>query len=235
MTAPTDQVPPEEEPRRDRLRWLVLAALAFVTVVCLAAAAVLVLTRGEGDPLDSLESLREEPAPAPEVEREELLSLGREFVVRFNTYGPEMLEEGRLPEYAGTSDLMSAKFAEVFDANIGYAEETVVDTGVGRSAEVAAVGIASQDADSAELLVAGTVRFSYPNPADEEQRIDSPPNKVRYQVSLVRIDGTWLVDDLDDIDDGLPSLADADVSQPTAPAEPTQPGETGGRQGGGRR
>lgn len=214
---------------RDRLRWLLLGALLLVTVASLVLSAYWVAAKGEGgDPVERVESLQDGPGPDPAVEREQLLALGREFVVRFNTYGPDMLEEGRLPEYASLTDLMSAKFAEAFEDNVGYAEQTVAEVGVGRSAEVFAVGIVSQDADSAELLVGGNAQFSYPSPQDEEERVEFDPQRFRYQVSLVRIDGEWVVDDLDDVDDGLPSLADATIEVP--PGEPTgvpteEPGE----------
>ena len=207
---------------RHGLRWILLGVLAVVTVACLVTAAILVATRGEGDnPVEKLDSLQDGPGTDPTVEREQLMALGRDFVVDFNTYGPDMLdEEGRLPGYAGLSDRMSAKFAEAFQANVGYAEQTVADAGVARTAEVFAVGIASQDSDSAELLVAGTAQFSYPDPQDEDRRVSFDPQRFRYQVSLVQIEGDWVVDDLDDVDDGLPSLADATFEPPAG--EPTQ-------------
>ncbi len=195
-------------------RWLLVGLLFVVSLACLITAVVVVTTRGTGDdPLDKLSSIREEPSAAPAAEREQLLALGRDFVVRFNTYGPDMLDESNhLPDYASLTEIMSAKFAEVFESNVGYAEQTVAQTGVGRSAEVHAVGVVSQDADSAELLVAGTVQFSYPNPKKEDEPILFEPQRFRYELSAVRIEGDWVVDDLDDIDDGLPSLAEANPS-----------------------
>ncbi len=212
-------------------QWLLVGLLFVVSLACLIWTGVIVTTRGTGDdPLDKLSSIREEPNTAPAADREQLLALGRDFVVRFNTYGPDMLDEDdHLPDYASLTDLMSAKFGDVFERNVGYAEQTVAQTGVGRSAEVHAVGVASLDADSAELLVAGTVQFSYPNPKDEEEPILFEPQRFRYRLSAVQIDGEWVVDDLDDIDDGLPSLAEANPSegQTDVPSElPTeQPSE----------
>lgn len=209
-------------------RWLVVGLLFAVSLACLISTVVVVVDRGTGDdPLDKLSSLRDEPSPAPASEREQLLALGRDFVVRFNTYGPDMLDESdHLADYAALTDVMSSKFADVFERNVGYAEQTVVQTGVGRSAEVYAVGVASLDADSAELLVAGTVQFSYPNPKNEDEPILFEPQRVRYRLSAVRVDGEWVVDDLDDIDDGFPSLAEAnpsDGNQTDVPSEvPTE-------------
>ncbi|HYG93639.1 MAG TPA: hypothetical protein VD859_08605, partial [Nocardioides sp.] len=191
-------------------RRAILALLVLVVVACLGTAAWIFVDRSAGDSIsDRVWSLREDEVPTTgeDAEREQLLSLSREFAIRFNTYNPEMLdEEGHLPDYAAVSDLMSAKFGDVFTRNVGYAEETVAQLGVARSAEVFAVGVAAQDEDSADVLVAGIVELSYPVPDQEggqqggdeegeEPRVSSGPQRFRYQVSLVKVDGTWLVDD----------------------------------------
>jgi Mce-associated membrane protein len=185
-------------------------------------------------------SLREDEVPttAEDAERERLLSVAREFATRFNTYGPEMLDDaGHLPDYATLSELMTAKFGDVFSREIGAAEKTVSQLGVERSAEVYAVGVAAQDLDSAEVLVAGTIEISYPVPgqgggqepgeAEEEPRVSTGPQRFRYQVSLVKVEGSWLVDDLDDVDDGLPAFSQAQSrEQPTSPAPTSPPSPT---------
>src|SRR5690606_16975384 len=98
---------------------------------------------------------------------------------------------GTMPDYAGVADLMTAKFAKVFSANVGYAEQTVAETGVDRRATVYAVGVASIDDDSATLLIAGIREFTYPAPDGGEERISFAPQQFRYEVSLVRTDGVW--------------------------------------------
>ncbi|WP_183098965.1 hypothetical protein [Nocardioides pelophilus] len=236
-------------------RRAILAGLVLVIVACLTTIAVIVTTRGAGDGLgEQLRSLKndEVPASAESEDREELLSISREFATRFNTYDPSMLDdEGHLPDYAAVEDLMTPKFGAVFTENVGYAEQTVSQLGVASVGTVYAVGVASQDDDSAEVLVAGTIELSYPYPdegaggddgteddgtpddgttddeatddeaTDDEQRVSTGAQRFRYQVSLAKIDGEWLVDDLDDIDDGLPPF-----SQPGIPEEPTSPGES---------
>lgn len=210
---------------------------ATVAVASLVGASLIFFTHsagsGLGDRIDSL--VHDDVALSQdEADREELMAASRTFVLRFNTYGPDMLDsEGHLPDYAAVSDLMTAKFATVFDQNVGYAETTVQKLGASRSAKVYAVGVASQDADSAEVLVAGTVELSYPYPDQlGQQTTDDPksgdsqgapqvtsgPQRFRYQVSLVKVGGKWLVDDLDDVDDGLPPF-----SQPATPED----GQTG--------
>ncbi len=223
-----------------RLRWLVLGLAVLVVVVSLAWTVTIVATRSAGDGLgDRLTSLRknEVPASGETTEREKALSLARQFALRFNTYDPEMADAaGHLPEYASVADLMTAKFEEVFtatdtEAAIGLplVEELVAQTGATSAAQVYAVGLASQDADSAEVLVAGVIEVSRPYP-DQQGRPDfdskkpditSGPRQFRYQVSLVKTDGEWRVDDLDNVDDGYPSLADADAQPSDVPSDGT--------------
>lgn len=219
-------------------RRAILAVLVLVVVACLGTAAVIVLTRGTGDGIgDRLSSLQEDTVPGASVSenREQLLTLSREFATRFNTYDESMLDaEGHLPDYAAVEDLMTAKFGGIFADNVGYAEQTVSQAGVASVGTVYAVGVASQDTDSAEVLVAGTIELSYPVPEEGEgggddateedppaegERLSTGPQRFRYQLSLVKVDGSWLVDDLDDIDDGLPPF-----SQPSIPE--TEPGQT---------
>lgn len=220
-------------------RRAILAVLVLVIVACLGAVAFVVATRSAGDGLDErLSSLQDDDVPGSSVSdtREQLLSLSRDFALRFNTYDPSMLDDaGKLPEYASVSELMTPKFAGVFAEALKIPEQTVAQ-GASSEAVVYAVGVAAQDEDSAEVLVAGTIELSYPYPetdegdggatedpegegSEEEERLSTGPQRFRYQVYLVKIDGQWLVDDVDDIDDGRPPF-----SQPAIPEE--TPGET---------
>lgn len=251
MTDPTDTDGSADAVRR---RWLLVGVSLLVAVLCLGGAVGLLLTRSAGDGLgDRLSSLAEDDVPQGEeaADREALLSAARTFVLRFNTYGPEMLDdEGHLPEYAAVADLMTPKFGTVFEDNVGYAEQSVVQLGVERSAEVLAVGVASVDPDSAMVLVAGRADTSFPyrdeadqQTSDDEQqgdseddpRVSSGPQRFRYEVSLVKVDGEWLVDNLDDVDDNLPAFADPVPEEPQLPGLPDpQPTEPGQGNGGGK-
>lgn len=205
-------------PGSTTLRWSILGLLLGVIVACLAWSAWTVLDKGAGgNPAKKVDSLID-PASDPTVEREKALAAGRTFVQRFNTYGPDLLgDDGKMPEYAAITDLMTAKFAKIFESNVGYAEDVVKETGIDRVGTVYAVGAASADVDSAELLVAGIVDFSYPDPGDATKRIDFEPLRFRYQVSLVKLGGEWKVDDLDDLDDELPSFAESSTSGAGSP------------------
>ena len=192
---------------RAALRWTVLAVLLGVLVASLGVSAWVVVAKADGD----LGALRHPPARQA-TEREKALAAARTFVQRFNTYGPQMLDSaGAMPDYAAVGDLMTAKFRTVFDKNVGYAVETVKQTQIDRVGTPYAVGIASIDADSAQVLVAGIVEFSYPDPKKKGERIPFEPLRFRYEVSLVKQGGRWLVDDLDDVDDQLPPFGEASV------------------------
>jgi Mce-associated membrane protein len=124
-----------------------------------------------------------------QAEREQVMSLSEQFMLRMGTYGPDLLDDqGQMPDYrSGVKELITAKFATSFDTQVGAAEQLVKQTGVSRKADVYATGVSSIDGDSADVLVAGAFTDSYKGKPGE-------PLAVRMQVSLVKVDGTWLVD-----------------------------------------
>ncbi|KAA1419418.1 hypothetical protein F0U44_13360 [Nocardioides humilatus] len=235
-------------------RRALLVSLVLVVVVCLGVTALVVFTRGSGDSFgDKLQSLKDDavPATAEVKDREELLSVSREFATRFNTYDPSMLdEEGHLPAYAEVSELMSPKFADLFKDFLQLPEKTVAQLGVSSVGTVYAVGVASQDDDSASVLVAGTIEqflpydkdgekgdgeTTAPPEGDDQGQLSTGAKAFRYEIDLVKVNGTWLIDDFDDVDDGQPSFAQPQVPEqvpsdqgtetpsdsPTAPTTPT--------------
>lgn len=237
-------------------RRALLVVLVLVVVACLGTVAVVIATRSTGDDLgERLSSLQDDEVPGPSVSdnREQLLTVTRQFATRFNTYDPSMLDDqGHLPDYASVADLMTPKFGGVFADNVGYAEETVSQLGVTSTATVYAVGVASQDEDSAKVLVAGTVELTTPyqpeddgdgtdggpdeggtdEGAEEPQQLSTGPQRFRYEVFLAKVDGSWLVDDVDDIDDGLPSFSEPSIpesphGQPPATVPPSTPPQSG--------
>lgn len=209
--------------RGGALRWAVLAVLLGLLVAGLGVSALVVFGNGAGPGLGNRVSSVFDPPKDPSRDREEVLAASRTFVQRFNTYGPDLLEEsGEMPDYRAVGDLMTAKFRKAFDENLAIAEKAVAQTGIDRVATVYGVGISAIDADSATVLVGAEVVSSYPSSDNPDERIDFEPQRFRYQVSLVRIDGTWVVDDLDDVDDGLPSFANS-ASQNTVPDDGQSP------------
>lgn len=210
--------------RSAALRWGILAVLIAILAASLGVSALVVFGNGAGPGLgDRIASLFDPPDDETQRDREEVLAASRTFVQRFNTYGPDLLQEsGEMPEYRAVGDLMTAKFRKAFDENLTIAEKAVAQTGIDRVATVYGVGVSAIDADSATVLVGAQVMSSYPSGEDSEERIDFEPQRFRYEVSLVRIDGTWVVDDLDDVDDGLPSFANA-TSQDVVPDDGQSP------------
>ncbi|NHA00696.1 J domain-containing protein [Nocardioides sp. W3-2-3] len=176
-------------------------------VAGLVVSAIIVFGNGTGSGLGGkIDSVRKPPVSVSK-DREQVLAAADTFATRFNTYGPDLLDQqGKMPKYAEVGTLMTAKFRTVFDQNVVLAEKTVSETGIARVANVLGTGISQIDHDSATVLIGTTVDSSYPSPDDPKERIDFAPQRFRYEISLVKVDGSWLVDDLDDLDDGLPSL-----------------------------
>lgn len=175
-----------------RVRRTLLAVLVVALVVLLGAGAWLVSTRVAEVPGVGLRI----GAPTDEQqERQEALQTGRTFVERMSEFGPDDLEGQQMPGYRDrVSELMSPAFSEQFlNTGVQLAEATVAQAKMGRSVEVDSAGVEEIHADAAELLVAGSITNSYPDP-DGEGRVEDRPLPFRYRVSLVTIEGEWLVD-----------------------------------------
>ncbi len=139
-----------------------------------------------------------------QAQREQVMSQARQFVLRVNTYGPDLLEGEEMPEYREqVTEVITPKFSESFSQGVTAAEQTVAQAGLGRTAEVFGAGVASLDADSATALVAGSFVNSYPRTNAQgkvtDQRIDDEPVPLRLSLSLRKIDGEWLVDDFEPV------------------------------------
>jgi Mce-associated membrane protein len=122
--------------------------------------------------------------------REAAMAQAGQFMLRMGTYGPDLLDDrGGMPEYrTRVRAVITPKFATSFDKQAGTAEQLVAQAGVERQAKVHATGISAIDSDSATALVAGTFTDSYAKGGQQE------PAPFRIEVSLVKTDGKWLVD-----------------------------------------
>jgi Mce-associated membrane protein len=210
--------------RTPSARSLLALLVAFVLVVvgCLVSLGVLLV-------LDLSDSDDDGGASAePQAEREVLMAQTTQFVLRVNTYGPEMLDDqNRMPEYvAQVSELLSAKFQAGFEQSVAIPEQQVAQAGYGRSAEVFAVGVANMDDDSATVLVGFVRTDSYPKPGQPRKRLEQPGNPERWAVTLVRTEGEWLVDNYAVITE-TPEAEGDPSQQPTASPsdEPTEGGD----------
>jgi hypothetical protein len=168
-------------------RLVIAAVLALVLLGSGAALAWVLVTRSGDDDA--------------QAGREEVMAQTEQFMLRMGTYGPDLLDDqGAMPEYRDrVKAVITPKFAASFDKEAGAAEQLVAQAGVARSADVFATAVSTLDADSAQALVAGAFKDSFTR---GKKRVDQEPIPFRIEVSLVKVDGKWLVDDFDPVSAG---------------------------------
>ena len=218
----------EESPASDRharttspgLRLVLLAVLSVLLLASVAAVAYLGATR----PVPALGI--EGDQAALQSERETVMNQAQQFMLRINKYGPDQLaDDGTMPSYRKlVEEVITPKFAADFEKNAPLAEATVKQAGLARSAKVFSTGVSAIDSDSATALVAGSITQSYPKSPGSDQRVETEPAPFRVQVSLVKIKGTWLVDDFQPLTgtdnngsgnpSGVPSVAPSEGVSP---------------------
>jgi hypothetical protein len=177
---------PQEAPTRaPRFRRGLLAALVAITVIGLVALVWMAAHRGVG-----AVGIQGDQARL-QGDREAVMAQTEQFMLRMGTYGPDLLDDkGGMPEYRSrVKEVITPKFAVSFDKEAATAEQLVAQARISRTADVFATGVSVIDDDSATALVAGAFTDTYPKGAPGE------PSPFRIEVSLVRIKGTWLVDD----------------------------------------
>lgn len=183
--------------RTSRLRRVLLLTFVALSLACLVTLVFLAGSRAdEGASFEErVEAVLREGDTAG-AEREAAMAVAEQFVLRLNTYGPQLLDQNNaMPEYREqVLEVTTPKFGADFERNAELAEQTVAQAGVGRTGEVFATGASTVDDDSATVLVAGSFTNSYPNPQDPEERIDTDSLPFRFEVSLDKIAGEWLVD-----------------------------------------
>ncbi len=174
---------PVQSPRFRRGLLAVLVALAVVGALVLGW-----LTLGRGDAVPGLTGGGQDTV---QTEREAVMAQTEQFMLRMGTYGPDLLDDnGGMPEYRKrVEDVITPKFAVSFEKEASTAEQLVAQAKISRQAAVFATGVSSIDEDSATALVAGSFTDSYPKTGQRD------PAPFRIEVDLVKIKGTWLVDD----------------------------------------
>ena len=218
-------VPDGDEPTTSTtLRLALLAVLSVLLLASVAAVAYLGATR----PVPALGIDGDQAAL--QTQRESVMAQAEQFMLRINTYGPDRLaDDGTMPDYRKlVEEVITPKFAADFEKNAPLAEATVKQAGLARSAQVFSTGVSAIDSDSATALVAGSITQSYPKKPGSDQRVQTEPAPFRVQVSLVKIKGTWLVDDFQPLtgtDDqgtgaGTGSSTGTELPTPTQEATP---------------
>jgi len=176
-------------------RLVLLVVLSVLLLVSIGTFVGLAVT-GESSPTRIFQDDAE--AERGEADRQAVMTQAQQFIVRVNTYGPDLLAaDGTMPDYRKqVLEVITDKFAASFEESVPAAESTVAQAGFARTAEVFGSGISAIDGDSATALVAGSFTNSYPvDPEDlEGERQEDLPLPFRVRIELVKVDGEWLVD-----------------------------------------
>ena len=154
------------------LRWGIAGFLALVAVL---AAVILVLE------VTSLR-LRAEEAQADRAARSDVVRAAERFAVQVNNYDVSSVDRYQ----ATITPLLSPKFKDEFEKAMTDIITSVKQAKMTSKGEVLSSAVASLDPDSAQVLVVSD--------ANVKTVFDTRARHFRWEVSLVRIDGRWLVD-----------------------------------------
>jgi Mce-associated membrane protein len=157
---------------RPGLRWALAVVLA---VVCVLAAVVVVLEVVSLRP-------RYDEAQSDAAARSAVIRAAERFTVQVNNYDVDSVDR-----YQGTiTPLLSPKFRDEFEKAMTDIVTCVKQAKMTSKGEVLSSAVGSLDPDSAQVLVVSD--------ANVKTVFDTRARHFRWQVSLVKIDGTWLVD-----------------------------------------
>jgi Mce-associated membrane protein len=164
------------------------ALLAVLLVTTLASAALLVwalTSRGEAEEV--------------QAQREEIMSVGEQFMLRKETFGPDDLDDqGQLADYrTQVEEVITPKLSTSFDEQTRALEQLVAKNGLESSSDVYATAVTGADDDSADVIVVGDTTFTF-------TKSQSQTRSFRYELALVKTGGEWLVDSFEDVSGGQP-------------------------------
>jgi Mce-associated membrane protein len=199
-----------------RVRSFILGGLIVVLVAALAAF-VIAAFRTDSNPITGARLDLTQARPL-QTERDEAMSQARQFMLRLNTYGPDLLaKDGTMPGYRSQVEAVTTpKFGAEFESSVGLAESTV-QAGISRTTPVYSTGVAAMDDDTATVLVAGEITNTRTGKNGKSQVF--PPVTYRIEVSVVETEGQWLVD-------GFQAVPEPGAASTTVPG-----GTTGGKAG----
>jgi Mce-associated membrane protein len=123
------------------------------------------------------------PAVARVEQRGEVTRVAEQFTVRVNNYDSKSVDAYK----QSVGQLLSTKFKADFDQAMEDIVAQVEEAQMESQGEVLASGVATLDDDSARVLVAAD--------AVVETVFDERQRHFRWEISLVKVEGEWLVDD----------------------------------------
>ena len=159
--------------RTSVLRWGIAAFLTLVAVLAVVAL-VLELTTLKG---------RSEAVQSDEAARSAVVRAAERFSVQVNNYDVASVDGYQ----ATVTPLLSPKFKGEFEKAMTDIVASVKQAKMTSKGQVLTSAVASLDPDSAKVLVVSD--------ANVKTVFDSRARHFRWEVSLVKIDGAWLVDD----------------------------------------
>jgi len=124
-------------------------------------------------------------------ERERVMNVSEQFMLRLGNHDPTMLDDnGQMPEYRRLVEELATTTlkTKLEQQDFEIAEKVTDQAGLTRATQVYASGVQSIDNDSASVLVAGSITDSF------ETKDVGDPVAFRFRLSLVKVDGAWLVD-----------------------------------------
>jgi Mce-associated membrane protein len=165
-------------PAGSRLRW----SIAGILVALLVLALVLIVLE-----VTSLRPRSQQAEDRSDAESAAIEAAQR-FTVQLNTY-----EAGSIPAYEkSVNAMLSPKFRASYGKAMDQLSDTIVKGKITSKGEVLASAVGTLDSDSAQVLVV----------ADASAQTIYDKNVARHfrwQVSLVKIDGRWLVDNYEPV------------------------------------
>ena len=166
---PRDTDAPLLSPRLSRGIALTLAVLAAAALVAIVVELVVLRPRYQ-------------EARADERARAEVAQAAEQFAVQVNNYDTESIDDYQ----ESVRSLLTTKFAGEFEKAMGDIVTSVNEAQMSSRGKVLTSAVASVDPDSAEVLVVAD--------ANVRTVFDTRARHFRWEVSLVKVDGTWLVD-----------------------------------------
>lgn len=192
-------------PRTTLVRLSVVAVSALAIVACIVALVLLITAPPKADAVKLSD------------DRAAVSSVANTFVLGQFTFDKSMLKGTTMPSFrAKVESVITPKFDVTFQTLAAKIEGVVQASGLRSSAKVWSTGVAAIDSNTATVLVVG----SYTNflPKTKGGTDYQPAGEVPFRdvVTLVKSNGTWLVDSQAPAE-GLPPTAVPTASATSTP------------------